>query len=107
YANDKETAIKFIGKNLVSQGYVKYEYIDAMLEREKISSTWLGESIALPHGTIKSKDSILKTGIIFCQFPQGVQFGDDIDDIAKIVIGVAAKNNEHIMIVSNITNALD
>ncbi|MDE5286061.1 MAG: PTS sugar transporter subunit IIA, partial [Buchnera aphidicola] len=76
YADNKETAIKFIGKHLVAQGYVKNEYIHAMLEREKISSTWLGESIALPHGTIKAKDSILKTGIIFCQFPKGVQFGD-------------------------------
>lgn len=78
-----------------------------MLEREKIASTWLGESIALPHGTIKAKDSVLRTGIIFGQFPKGVHFGEDIDDIAYIVIGIAAKNNEHIMVVSNITNALD
>ncbi|WAI11748.1 MAG: PTS mannitol transporter subunit IICBA [Buchnera aphidicola (Macrosiphum albifrons)] len=107
YANNKEEAINIVGTNLVKQGYVKPDYIDSMLEREKIASTWLGESIALPHGTIESKDSVLKTGIIFCQFPQGVHFGEDVDDIAYLVIGIAAKNNEHIMVVSNITNALD
>ncbi|QCI17943.1 PTS mannitol transporter subunit IICBA [Buchnera aphidicola (Acyrthosiphon lactucae)] len=107
HANNKEEAINIVGNNLVQQGYVKSDYIHSMLEREKIASTWLGESIALPHGTIESKDSVLKTGIVFCQFPQGVHFGEDIDDIAYLVIGVAAKNNEHIMVVSNITNALD
>lgn len=107
YASNKEEAIFIVGKNLVKQGYVTYDYINSMLEREKIASTWLGESIALPHGTIKAKDSVLRTGIIFGQFPKGVHFGEDIDDIAYIVIGIAAKNNEHIMVVSNITNALD
>ncbi|QIE02241.1 PTS mannitol transporter subunit IICBA [Buchnera aphidicola] len=106
-AHNKEEAINIIGQNLVEQGYVKSDYIQSMLDREKLSSTWLGESIALPHGTIESKDSVLKTGIIFCQFPKGVRFGDEIDDIAYLVIGIAAKNNEHITVVSNITNALD
>lgn len=107
HAKNKEEAIKLVGKYLYDQGYVQSSYISAMLEREKISSTWLGESIALPHGTIQSKDFILKTGIIFCQFPKGVHFGEDIDDIAYIVIGIAARNNEHIAVVSKITNALD
>ncbi|ANZ22748.1 PTS mannitol transporter subunit IIABC [Buchnera aphidicola (Diuraphis noxia)] len=107
YANTKEEAIKIVGLNLVKYGYVKFDYINSMLEREKIASTWLGESIALPHGTIQGKESVLKTGIIFCQFPKGVHFGEDLDDIAYIVIGIAAKNDEHIMVVSNITNALD
>lgn len=106
-ANNKEEAIKTVGKYLVKQGYVHLNYINSMLDREKLSSTWLGESVALPHGTVESKDSVLKTGIIFCQFPEGVHFGEEIDDIAYIVIGIAAKNNEHLMVVSNITNALD
>jgi len=107
YAANKEEAINIVGKNLVKQGYVKLDYIHSMIEREKMSSTWLGESIALPHGTIEGKNSVLKTGIIFCQFPKGVHFGEDINDIAYLVIGIAAKNNEHIMVVSSITNALD
>ncbi|QCI19080.1 PTS mannitol transporter subunit IICBA [Buchnera aphidicola] len=107
FADNKEQAIKIVGKYLVEQGYVENNYIDAMLAREKIASTWLGENIALPHGTIEAKNNILKTGIIFCQFPNGVRFGDDFNDIAYLVIGIAAKNNEHIKVVSQITNALD
>ncbi|XBC40231.1 MAG: PTS mannitol transporter subunit IICBA [Buchnera aphidicola (Nurudea ibofushi)] len=106
-AKNKEEAIRFIGSELVKQGYVKQEYILAMLEREKIMSTWLGESIALPHGTIKAKDSILRTGAIFCQFPEGVHFGDNPDEIAFLVIGIAARNNEHVKVVSDITSILD
>ncbi|CAL4325661.1 PTS system mannitol-specific EIICBA component [Buchnera aphidicola (Eriosoma grossulariae)] len=106
-ASSKIEVIKFIGSQLIKQGYVNSEYVDAMLEREKISPTWIGQSIALPHGTLKSKDSILRTGMIFCQYPQGIVFGDNIEDVAYIVIGIAAKNNEHMQLVNNITNILD
>ncbi|ALD15493.1 PTS system mannitol-specific transporter subunit IICBA [Buchnera aphidicola (Aphis glycines)] len=107
FASNKEQAIKIVGKHLVDQGYVKNDYINSMLKREQMTSTWLGEHVALPHGTVEAKDTILKTGIVFCQFPDGVRFGENFDDIAYLVIGVAAKNNEHIMVVSQITNALD
>ena len=106
-ASDKEQAIRFAGEQLVKGGYVEPEYVDAMLAREKLTSTYLGESIAVPHGTIEAKDRVLKTGIVFCQYPQGVRFGDDADDVAKLVIGIAARNNEHIAVITRLTNALD
>lgn len=106
-AKNKEQAIRFAGEQLVKGGYVKEEYIEAMLDREKISSTYLGESIALPHGTIEAKNRILKTGVIFCQYPKGVRFGDEEDDIAYLVISIAARNNEHLNIITKLTNALD
>ncbi|QZN95523.1 PTS mannitol transporter subunit IICBA [Symbiopectobacterium purcellii] len=106
-ASDKEQAIRFAGEQLVKGGYVEPEYVDAMLAREKLTSTYLGESIAVPHGTIEAKDRVLKTGIVFCQYPQGVRFGDDEDDVAKLVIGIAARNNEHIAVITRLTNALD
>lgn len=71
-------------------------------------STYLGEGIAVPHGTIEAKDAVLKTGVVVCQYPEGVKFNEDEEDsIAKLVIGIAAKNNEHLQVVSAITNALD
>lgn len=106
-ASDKEQAIRFAGEQLVKGGYVEPEYVDAMLAREKLTSTYLGESIAVPHGTIEAKDRVLKTGIVFCQYLQGVRFGDDEDDVAKLVIGIAARNNEHIAVITRLTNALD
>lgn len=54
-ASDKEQAIRFAGEQLVKGGYVEAEYVPAMLEREKLTSTYLGESIAVPHGTIEAK----------------------------------------------------
>ncbi|ROV59725.1 PTS mannitol transporter subunit IICBA [Vibrio ponticus] len=106
-ATNKQEAIRFAGNKLVELGYAEPEYVDAMFEREKMVSTYLGESIAVPHGTIEAKDKVKKTGIVICQYPAGIQFTDDQDDVAKLVIGIAAKNDEHIQVITTITNALD
>ncbi|MGN2426175.1 PTS mannitol transporter subunit IICBA [Klebsiella electrica] len=106
-AATKEEAILFAGEQLVKGGYVEPEYVQAMLDREKLTSTYLGESIAVPHGTIEAKDRVLKTGVVFCQYPEGVRFGEDEDDVARLVIGIAARNNEHIQVITSLTNALD
>ncbi|WP_273382687.1 PTS mannitol transporter subunit IICBA [Actinobacillus porcinus] len=106
-ATDKFDAIRFAGEQLVKAGFVQSSYVDAMFEREKLVSTYLGEGVAVPHGTIEAKDAVLKTGVVVCQYPAGVRFTDDEDGVAKLVIGIAARNNEHIQVVSAITNALD
>ena len=106
-AATKEEAILFAGEQLVKGGYVEPEYVQAMLDREKLTSTYLGESIAVPHGTIEAKDRVLKTGIVFCQYPEGVRFGEEEDEVARLVIGIAARNNEHIQVITSLTNALD
>ncbi|MBT9431366.1 PTS mannitol transporter subunit IICBA [Candidatus Sodalis endolongispinus] len=107
HADHKEQAIRFAGEQLVKGGYVQPEYVHAMLDREKLTSTYLGESIAVPHGTIEAKDRVLRTGVVFCQYPDGVRFGDEEEDIARLVIGIAARNNEHIQVITSLTNALD
>ncbi|PSJ46314.1 PTS mannitol transporter subunit IICBA [Zobellella endophytica] len=106
-ATSKEDAIRFAGEQLVKGGYVEPSYVDAMLAREQLTSTYLGESIAVPHGTSDAKDAVKKTGVIVCQYPQGVKFGDDEDDIARLVIAIAARNNEHLDVIAAITGALD
>ncbi|QMV49942.1 PTS mannitol transporter subunit IICBA [Ewingella americana] len=106
-ASNKEDAIRFAGEQLVKGGYVQQEYVEAMLAREQLTSTYLGESIAVPHGTIEAKDRVLKTGIVFCQYPAGIRWGDDEDDSARLVIGIAARNNEHINVITKLTTALD
>ena len=106
-AKTKEEAIQFAGDQLVKMGYAEPAYIQGMFDREKLVSTYLGESIAVPHGTIEAKKCVIKTGIVVCQYPEGILFGDEEDDIAKLVIGIAAKNDEHISVITTITNALD
>lgn len=103
----KEEAIKFAGSQLVKLNHVTSEYVTGMLEREKLVSTYLGESIAVPHGTIETKEFVQSTGIVFCQYPDGIQWGDSLDDVAKLVVGIAAQGDEHIHVISALTNALD
>ncbi|CCP04926.1 mannitol-specific PTS family enzyme IICBA component [Erwinia amylovora Ea644] len=107
HASNKEQAIRFAGEQLVKGGYVEAEYVEAMLAREELTPTYLGESIAVPHGTVEAKDRVLKTGVVFCQYPAGVHFGEEPEDIARLVIGIAARNNEHIQVITSLTNALD
>ncbi|MGY4025396.1 PTS mannitol transporter subunit IICBA [Aeromonas rivuli] len=106
-ADSKEAAIKAAGALLAERGYVEASYVDAMLEREQLVSTYLGESIAVPHGTIAAKEKVIRTGIVICQYPAGVAFGEAADEVARLVIGIAARNDEHIQVITRLTNALD
>ncbi|WP_372882741.1 PTS mannitol transporter subunit IICBA [Psychromonas sp.] len=106
-AKTKEEAIQLAGDHLVSLEYAAPEYVPGMFAREELVSTYLGESIAVPHGTIEAKQFVQKTGIAFCQYPEGIQWGEDEDDIAHLVIGIAAQGDEHINVITAITGALD
>jgi phosphocarrier protein FPr len=89
---------------LVAEGYVTDGYVDAMRAREAIISTYLGNGIALPHGTSEAEDTILRTGLAVAQFPDGVPWGDDR---ARLVIGLAALSEEHIAILSRLAGILE
>lgn len=99
-STDKETAIVLAGKLLVDSGYVEPEYIDAIKEREKMLTTYIGKGIAIPHGIGEAKDKIIKSGISIIQYPDGVDFGNG--KLAFLVIGIAGKGNEHMKIISNL-----
>ncbi len=101
----KEEAIKAAGKALADAGYVKNGYLSAMLDRENKSTTFIGNGVAIPHGTAEAKGEVLKAGIVLMQYPDGVDFGDD--NIAKLVIGIAGKNDEHIEIISKIADVIE
>jgi phosphotransferase system HPr (HPr) family protein len=103
-AADKAAAIDRVGGLLVAEGLVTDEYVKAMHEREAIISTYLGNGIALPHGTGENQDSILQTGLAVAQFPAGVPWGDEQ---ARLVIGLAAKSEEHIPILSRLAGVLE
>lgn len=106
-SRSKIDAIRYAGELLVKAGYVSPAYIDAMLQREEIVSTYLGQGLAVPHGTGEAKHQVIKTGIVVCQYPNGVPFGPDAEDVARLVIGIAAKNNDHMDVISALARALD
>ena len=96
----KEEAIRLTGKLLVDLGYVQQTYIEKMLEREELTSTYIGNLVAIPHGTDEGKREILKSGIVIIQIPNGLDFGDG--NIVKLLFGIAGKDDEHLDILSNI-----
>lgn len=100
----KEEAIKAAGTVLVKEKYVKADYVDAMLEREKIVSTYMGMGVAIPHGVGEAKKEVLASGISVLQYPNGIDFEGEK---AYLVIGIAGVGNEHLQILSNIAIALD
>ena len=103
-AATKEEAIRQAGKLLVDSGCVDPSYIDAMLEREKIVTTYMGMGLAIPHGTTQAKGTVKKTGIVFVQYPDGVPFGDEK---AQLVFGIAGIGDEHLDMLAKVANALD
>lgn len=101
--NHKEEAIREAGRLLVSGGYVDESYIEAMLEREKTVSTYMGNFIAIPHGTEAAKSAINTSGISVVQVPNGVNFGTEEDEkLVTVVIGIAGTGDDHLEILSQI-----
>ncbi|MGJ9384472.1 PTS sugar transporter subunit IIA [Salipaludibacillus sp. CF4.18] len=98
--SSKEEAIKKAGQLLVDGGYVDPSYVDKMFEREEITSTYMGNLIAIPHGTEDAKESVLASGISILQIPEAIDFGNGNE--VKVVFGIAGKNNEHLEILSQI-----
>ncbi|WP_347862345.1 PTS sugar transporter subunit IIA [Salimicrobium sp. PL1-032A] len=96
----KEEAIRESGKILLEQGYIEEAYIDTMMEREELTSTYMGNYVAIPHGTEDAKKSVKETGLSIITAPDGVDFGDG--NIVKLIIGIAGKGNEHLEILSKI-----
>ena len=96
----KEEAIRFTGQVLVDRGYVESAYIEKMLEREEMTSTFMGNFVAIPHGTDDAKTEVKNSGLAIIQVPNGVDFGDG--NIVKLIIGIAGKGDEHLEILSNI-----
>ncbi len=101
---DKEEAIRFIGKILVDNGYIEPAYVEKMLEREQLTSTFMGNNVAIPHGTEDARSLVQMTGLSVVTVPSGVDFGNG--NIVKVLIGIAGTGDDHLEILSNIAIVL-
>jgi phosphocarrier protein FPr len=102
-APDRDAAIDLVGAMLVDSGAVTSDYVAQMRARERMVSTYLGNGIALPHGTSEGRTAVRRTGLAVVQFPQGVPWGEER---AYIVIGLAALAEEHIGVLSRLATIL-
>ncbi|WP_223641299.1 phosphoenolpyruvate--protein phosphotransferase [Corallococcus sp. EGB] len=104
-ATNKAEAIRLVGQVMVESGFISPAYVDSMLKREQVSATFLGHGIAIPHGLPEARDLVLQTGVVVVQFPAGVVWSEG--GHARLVVGIAARSDEHLQVLANLTRVLD
>lgn len=101
--DSQEQVIRAVGQMLADSGYVDQPYVDAMIEREKAVSTFMGSGLALPHGVEAAKKEIKASGIAVMTFPKGIDWGGNE---VHVVIGIAGVGDEHLEILSIIADKM-
>ncbi|PTP33182.1 fused PTS fructose transporter subunit IIA/HPr protein [Vibrio splendidus] len=103
-AEDKFKAIQNIAGDLTAKGLVDSGYVEGMLNRENQNSTFLGNGIAIPHGTTDTRGLVKETGVAVHHFPEGIDWADG--NRVYVAIGIAAKSDEHLGILKQLTKVL-
>ncbi|GAB90039.1 PTS mannitol transporter subunit IICBA [Gordonia rhizosphera] len=100
-ATNADSAITEAGQLLVAAGAVDVPYVDAMHEREKSVSTFMGNGLAIPHGTNEAKDAIRRTGISFVRYDRPVDWNGKE---AEFVVGIAGAGKDHLALLNQIAH---
>ncbi|KGA97545.1 PTS mannitol transporter subunit IIA [Alkalihalobacillus alcalophilus ATCC 27647 = CGMCC 1.3604] len=98
-AKTKEEAIKEVGAILTEKGYVNPTYVDKMLEREELTSTFMGNMLAIPHGTDDAKKEVIASGLAVQIYKEPINWNGEK---VRLVIGIAGVGDEHLEILSQI-----
>lgn len=102
-ASGRDDAIAQCGRALLDVGAVGPAYLDSMLERERTLSTYVGEGVAIPHGTLSGKDVVRHDAICVLRFPGGVDWdGERVD----VCVGIAARGDGHVRLLSELARIL-
>jgi mannitol/fructose-specific phosphotransferase system IIA component len=102
-ATDKWDVVGQAGALLVEIGAVQPAYAEAMIEREKSISTYVGEGVAIPHGTDESRKFVTRTALAVLQFPDGVDWdGNEV----KVAVAIASSGTEHVAVLSALAQIL-
>jgi PTS system nitrogen regulatory IIA component len=72
-SREKKAALEEMADGLASnhQSLDKQKVLEVLLEREKISTTAIGEGVAIPHGKLPGVERVLG---IFARSPEGIDF---------------------------------
>jgi PTS system mannitol-specific IIA component len=98
-ARSKDDAIREAGAILIEAGAVDPEYIDSMFERERSVSTYMGNYLAIPHGTNESKDSIKRSALSVIKYDPPIDWdGNEV----RFALGIAGYQGGHMDILSRI-----
>ncbi|AWS42705.1 PTS sugar transporter subunit IIA [Streptosporangium sp. 'caverna'] len=102
-ADGRDDAIRQCGEALLAVGAVEEAYIDTMIERERSISTYVGEGVAIPHGTLAAKEAVRHDAISVVRFPDGVDWDGDR---VTVCIGIAARGNGHVALLAQLAEIL-
>jgi mannitol PTS system EIIA component len=103
-AADRAEAVRRAGEALVEAGAVGAAYVGSMLEREASVSTYVGEGVAIPHGTIAGKEHISRDALSFVRFAEPVDW--DGQGEVTVAIGIAAKDGEQVEVLAELATVL-
>lgn len=102
-AVDRFDAVRQCGAALVAAGAVDESYVDAMIQRENTVSTFVGEGVAIPHGTLAGKESVKRDALVVLRFPDGVDWEGNT---VSVTVGIAAAGGGHIALLSQLAEIL-
>lgn len=102
-AKDKADALRQCGEVLVEIGAATESYAAALFEREESVSTYIGEGVAIPHGTNESREHIQRAALAVLQFPDGVDWNGET---VRVCVAIASKSEEHVDILSSLAQVL-
>ena len=103
HAADRDDAIRRCGEALVAVGAARPAYIAAMLERERSISTYVGEGVAIPHGTLVGKDDVTRDALAVLRFPDGVDWdGEPV----SVCVAIAARGDGHVRLLAELAEVL-
>jgi PTS system mannitol-specific IIA component len=102
-AADKFAAVRAVGAVLVETGAVDTSYVDSMLERERSISTYVGEGVAIPHGTASGKAAVRCDALAVLRYPDGVDWDGDT---VHVCIGIAAAGDGHLPVLAALAEIL-
>ena len=98
-ARSRDAAIDEAGKLLVASGAVDESYVASMHDRETSVSTFMGNGLAIPHGTNEAKGLIRRTGLSFVRYDEPVDWNGKP---AEFVVGIAGAGDDHLALLSRI-----
>ncbi|GAA1591144.1 PTS sugar transporter subunit IIA [Actinoplanes couchii] len=102
-AADRDDAIRRCGQALVDIGATEPGYIDTMLAREQSISTYVGEGVAIPHGTLAGKDLVKRDALAVLRFPEGVDWGGET---VTVCVAIAAQGDGHVDLLAALAEIL-
>ena len=98
-AADRDAAIDEAGGLLIATGKVEDAYLAAMHERESSVSTFMGNGLAIPHGTNEAKSAIHSSAVSLVRYDEEIDWNGKP---VRFVIGIAGAGGEHLELLQKI-----